>query len=157
MNPPLTYASLHQRLLAWLLDLFLLAAVLSPFLFLLNTFAETYIHGAAGLIGFRLLRLVLVLGGSLVFLGECTARFGGSPGKVLLDLQVVDADSGHWLQARRALLRTLLTIPVVLSVLGILMMLLDEQRRTFHDRAFNTLVIVKAHDYADDALPGDFS
>jgi uncharacterized RDD family membrane protein YckC len=154
MNPGFTYASFHQRLLAWLLDLFLLGAVLSPFIYLLNSIAAIHITGAIGLILFRLLRLVLVLGVSLVLLSEGTAHFGGTPGKVLLDLQVIDADSQHWLRPRRALLRTLFTVPVTFSVLGILIMFFDAQRRTFHDRAFNTLVIVKAHDYADEALPG---
>ena len=154
MNPAVTYAGFHQRLLAWLLDVFLFSAVLSPFVYLLNSFAVTHISGDVSLILFRLLRLILVLGVSLTVVSECMARFGGTPGKVLLDLQVIDAESGHWLSPRRALLRTLLTVPVIFSVLGILIMFLDAQRRTFHDRAFNTLVIVKAHNYADEALPG---
>lgn len=156
MNPEWIYARFHLRVLAWVLDLFLLGALLAPLIYLLNAFAITYLDGTIGTILYRLLRLVLVLGVSLTVLGECTARFGGTPGKVLLNLQVIDASSGGWLHPRRAVLRTLLTIPVVFSVLGILIMFLDERRRTFHDRVFNTLVIVKAHDYAEDMLPGDF-
>lgn len=155
MNPALSYAHFHQRALAWILDLFLLSAVLSPFLYLLNTLVATHLYDVAGLILFRLVRLLLVLGISLTLLSVCTARLGGTPGKILLGLQVIDATSQHWLTPRRALVRILLSIPVIFSVLGVLMMFLDGQRRTFHDRALNTLVIAKDHDYADDPLPGD--
>jgi uncharacterized RDD family membrane protein YckC len=155
MTSPLIYAHFHQRALAWILDLFLLSAVLSPFLYLLNTFAATHLYDETGLILFRLLRLLLVFIVSLSALSWCTARFGGTPGKVLLGLQVIDSDTQHWLTPRRALLRILLSIPVIFSVLGILMMFLDGQHRAFHDRALNTLVIVKDHDYAEDPLPGD--
>lgn len=155
MNPPLAYAHFHQRALAWLLDLFLLMAVLSPFLYLLNNFAATQIFDETGLILFRLVRLLLVLAVSLSALSWGTARFGGTPGKVLLGLQVIDFASRQWLTPRQALVRILLSIPVIFSVLGILMMFLDPQRRAFHDRVLHTLVIVKEHDYAEDPLPGD--
>ena len=150
------YASFGQRALAWVLDLFLLSALWSPFLFLLNSLLLPHIHTEAGLILFRLLRLVLVLGVSLMALSECMARFCGTPGKILLDLQVINTSQRNWLTPRQALGRILLSIPVVFSVLGILIIFLDEQRRAFHDRALNTLVIVKAPDYAQEPLPGEF-
>lgn len=156
MNSSRSYAQFHQRALAWVLDLLLLSAVLSPFLYVLNMVTLTHLHTVSGLVLFRLFRLVLVLGACLVILSECTARFGGTPGKVLLELQVIDATSLHWLSPRRAALRILLSIPVIFSVLGVLIMFFDTQRRAFHDRALNTLVIVKASDYADEPLPGDW-
>ena len=156
MNPSLSYAHFHQRALAWFLDLFLLSAVLSPFLFLLTDFASVFLHDETGLILFRLLRMLLVLGVSLTALSWCTAQFGGTPGKVLLDLQVIDSTTQHWLSPRQALVRILLSIPVIFSVLGIVMIFFDRQRRAFHDRALGTLVIVKGHDYAEDTLPGEF-
>lgn len=155
MSQALSYAHFHQRALAWVLDLFLLSAVLSPFLFLLTSFASSHLHDETGLILFRLLRMLLVLAVSLTALSWCTARFGGTPGKVLLGLQVIDMTSQHWLSPRQALVRILLSIPVMLSVLGIVIMFFDPRRRAFHDRVLNTLVIVKDHDYADDTLPGE--
>jgi uncharacterized RDD family membrane protein YckC len=154
MNSTLHYAHFHQRALAWVLDLFLLTAILSPILYLLNTYAVETIHGESGLILFRGVRLVLVLGVSLFALAWCTSRFGGTPGKVLLELQVMDSVSQQWLSTRQALMRILLSIPVMFSLAGIVIMFFDKQRRTFHDRALGTVVLVKAHDYAEDTLPG---
>lgn len=154
MSLPLRYAHFHQRALAWVLDLFLLTAVLSPFIYLLNHYAPTYLYSQSSLILFRLVRLLLVLGVSVTALSWCTARFGGTPGKILLDLQVIDFATHNWLTPRQATLRILLSIPVIFSVLGVLMLFFNPQRQTFHDKAMHTLVIVKAHDYADESVPG---
>lgn len=155
MTPPLIYAHFHQRALAWILDVFLLAALLAPFVYLLNTFAATHLTAETSLILYRIVRLGLVLGVSLTILSGCTARFGGTPGKILLGLQVIDFATHKWLTPRQALLRILLTIPVTFSVLGVLMMFFNSQRQAFHDKAMHTLVIVKEHDYAEEPLPGD--
>lgn len=149
------YAGFSQRVLAWLLDLFLFSALLSPLLFLLNNIAITHIHDDTTWMLFRMLRLVLVLAISLTIICQTMVRFGGTPGKVLMGLQVLDAH-GQWLRPRQALGRILLSIPAIVSVVGILMMFFDKQRRTFHDRVLNTVVIVKYHDYAEDPMPGDF-
>jgi uncharacterized RDD family membrane protein YckC len=153
MTSPLNYAHLHQRALAWVLDVFLLTAVLSPLVYLLNIFAASHIDSDTGMALFRLLRLLLVLGTSLVALGVCTTRLGGTPGKILLGLQVIDSASHHWLSPGKAMLRILLSIPVAISGIGMLMMYFNDQRQAFHDSILHTLVIVREANYAEDTLP----
>jgi len=155
MNQSLTYAHFHQRALAWILDLLLLMAVLSPFVYLFNQYAPTYLYSEYSLILFRLVRLVLVLVIGITALSWSTARFGGTPGKILLDLQVINSTTHAWLTPHQAQLRLLLSIPVICSVLGILLMFFNPQRQAFHDKVLHTLVIVKASDDADEPLPGD--
>jgi uncharacterized RDD family membrane protein YckC len=155
MSASIQYAHFHQRALAWVLDVFVLSAVLSPLLYLFTAGVTPHLHAESTLMLFRLVRLLLVLALSLAVLSGFTARFGGTPGKVLLGLQVIDATTGRWLRPGQAGARILLSIPVIVTLLGILVLLFDAQRRAFHDRVMHTLVIVKEHDYADDALPGD--
>ena len=153
MIEPLQYGGLVRRALAWLLDLLLLSALLSPVLFLVNGIAHAHIYHEAGWMVYRAVRLAVVLAIGLTVLCQTTSRYGGTPGKVLLGLQVLDAQ-GHWLSPRQALVRVLLSIPAICSGIGVLIMFVDAQRRTFHDRVLNTVVVVKYHDYADDPLPG---
>jgi uncharacterized RDD family membrane protein YckC len=63
------------------------------------------------------------------------ARFGGSPGKLLLGLRILDAKTGQFLGLNRILLRELLARPLSFLIFGcgFSYMLLREDRRTLHD------------------------
>lgn len=78
-------------------------------------------------------------------------RFLGTPGKLLLDCQVVDADSYRPLRPRQAVLRYLAYIVSLLPLgLGFLWIAWDKRKQGFHDKIANTVVLYDAGLEADD-------
>ncbi|MEO3750571.1 RDD family protein [Streptomyces sp. B6B3] len=91
--------------------------------------------------------VAVVLGAALLlcYSPVCTARWGGTPAKLLRDMRVADADDGTNLSYRRALGRHLahwaLVVPAGLSHLWILW---DEPlQQCLHDKAARTLVVIR--------------
>jgi uncharacterized RDD family membrane protein YckC len=156
MNRTGQFVGFGRRTLAWLLDLMLLAALWLPLLYIVNTLAAPLRAEPGAWLGFALLRNLLVIGVSLMVLAWTTARLGGTPGKQLLEVQVVEVDhGGRRLTPARAALRILLSLGSMFSLVGVLMLLFDEERRTFHDWLLHTRVIEQP-DYADEPLPGSW-
>jgi len=149
------FVGFGRRMLAWLLDLMLLAALWLPVLYIVNTLVMPLRADATAWLAFALLRNLLVIGVSLLVLAWTTARLGATPGKQLLELQVVDADRGGHLTPQRAALRILLSLASMFSLVGVLMLLFDEQRRTFHDWFLHTRVI-RQPGYGEEPLPGSW-
>jgi len=146
-------AHFGRRALAWILDLMLLAALWLPLLYVLNTFVAAILESPLSWHVYGLLRALLVIVVSVIALAWATARFGGSPGKQLMELQVIDATNGQQLRMRQALIRIPLSLASMFSLVGVLMMLFDDQRRTYHDWLLKSRVIEQAYDYADESLP----
>jgi len=154
VNSTPEFIGLGRRTLAWLLDLMLLTALWLPFLYIVNTLAAPLHAEPAAWQGFALLRNLLVIGVSVLALAWATARQGGTPGKQLLELRVVDADHGcRLLTLQRASIRLLLSLASMFSLVGVFMMLFDDERRTFHDWFLHTRVI-RQPGYGEESLPG---
>ena len=78
-------------------------------------------------------------------------RFLGTPGKLLLECQVVDADSFEPLSIKQAVLRYLAYIVSLLPLcLGFLWVARDARKQGFHDKIAKTVVLYKAGIEADD-------
>lgn len=149
------YAHFHQRVLAWILDIFLLYALLSPFLYILNTTLLPLFDSSAGLILYRLLRLVIVLSGITYTFAWCLQRYGATPGKLLAGIRVIDQATQQSLSRRQAAIRLLLSIVSTFSGVGVLFILFDKQRQAIHDKMLHTLVIQAEDDYACEPIPTD--
>jgi len=78
-------------------------------------------------------------------------KFLGTPGKLLLDCQVVDAQTFEPLRPRQALLRYFAYIVSLLPLgLGFLWIAWDKRKQSFHDKIANTVVLHEAGLEADD-------
>jgi uncharacterized RDD family membrane protein YckC len=78
-------------------------------------------------------------------------KFLGTPGKLLLDCQVVDADSFEPMSLKQAALRYVAYLASILPLfLGFLWVAYDKRKQSFHDKLANTVVLYKAGIEADD-------
>jgi uncharacterized RDD family membrane protein YckC len=77
--------------------------------------------------------------------------FLGTPGKLLLGCQVVDADSFSIMSAKQAFIRFVAYLASMLPLmLGFLWVLKDPRKQAFHDKVANTVVLHNANIVADD-------
>ena len=71
-------------------------------------------------------------------------QFQGTPGKMLLNLAVVDAKTGKNLSVLQAIGRWVGYIPSYLILcLGVIWVAIDEKKQGWHDKLAGTIVIVK--------------
>lgn len=71
-------------------------------------------------------------------------RWSTTPGLALLGTEIVDADTGGAPSLRQYVLRYLGVVVTVLSLMiGMVWMLFDSRRQTWHDKMANTLVLKK--------------
>jgi uncharacterized RDD family membrane protein YckC len=75
----------------------------------------------------------------------------GTPGKLLLDCQVVDAGNFKIMSTRQAFIRFVAYLASMLPLmLGFLWVLKDSRKQGFHDKIANTVVLYNANIVADD-------
>jgi uncharacterized RDD family membrane protein YckC len=88
---------------------------------------------------------------TLIFTVGFWINFFGTPGKLLLSCQVVDADSFEIISTRQAFIRFVAYIASMLPLmLGFLWVLKDPCKQAFHDKIANTVVLYNANLVADD-------
>lgn len=69
-------------------------------------------------------------------------RYSGTPGKLLLNCQVVDAQSGNPIGFRQAVLRSMgMFITTASFGLGFLWILFDRNKQALHDKIAHTIVV----------------
>ena len=69
-------------------------------------------------------------------------RYMGTPGKLLLGCQVVDADTGEPITIKQAIIRYLGYFVSILSLfIGFLWVVWDKRKQGFHDKMANTVVV----------------
>ncbi|WP_455205625.1 RDD family protein [Kaarinaea lacus] len=136
-----SYAGFWRRCGAAIIDSFIFSAVLSL------TVGPEVVNAEFGTMA-NLLGNLLVMAVTLF----CWIRFLGTPGKLLLECQVVDADSGEAVKPMQALLRYLgYFVSLFLTLgLGFLWIAWDKRKQGFHDKIANTLVLYSARIEADD-------
>ena len=78
-------------------------------------------------------------------------NFLGTPGKLLLGCQVVDADTFKIMSTRQSFIRFVAYLASMLPLmLGFLWVLKDPRKQGFHDKIANTVVVYNANIEADD-------
>ena len=74
----------------------------------------------------------------------CWVRFRGTPGKLLLGCQLIDADSRQPLSIARAIQRYLAYLASALPLmLGFLWIAFDRRKQGFHDKIAHSIVIIE--------------
>lgn len=69
-------------------------------------------------------------------------RYSGTPGNLLLNCQIVDADTGNPVNFKQAMLRSLGLFLTIASLgLGLLWVLFNKRKQALHDRIANTIVV----------------
>lgn len=134
------FAGFWRRVAAAMLDSVIFSVVLG--LLLGSTYLDAEFVSLEGLFSNGLL-LVLTVWLWLKFLG--------TPGKLLLNCQVVDAQSFKPMTMRQAVLRYLAYIVSLLPLgLGFLWIAWDKHKQGFHDKIAKTVVLYEAELETDD-------
>jgi len=146
---PSPYATLRIRCLAQMYNLLLLVACLSPLVYLFNYTLQPSPHQTLLYAMFSMARSLLIFVIAVACMAWFNFRFGGSPGKCLLGLKVLNEKDGSYMNFAQAITRVVLAILSTASIIGVLYMLIDPHKRTLHDRLMGTVVVEKDDDYAD--------
>ena len=150
---PVPYAPFYQRVLAHFLDAFLTFALTTPLGYLLDVMVLPELHSASQLFLYDLFAFMLFSGLIVMSFAICLQRFGGTPGKLLLDLKVLDQHTGEYLNRRQAALRIVASWLSILTGIGVLMIIFDKHKQGAHDKILHTIVIKLEDDYAEMELP----
>ena len=138
------YAGFLSRLAATLVDTLLLFLILTPLNYLFSggpdTSAAPTVPAAGGGIDWSALLVNDLL--PMVLIIFFWVRYRATPGKMLMDCQVVDATTHENLRPGQALLRYVGYFLSLLPLgLGFLWILWDKQHRGFHDLIAHTVVL----------------
>jgi len=138
----MTYAGFWRRVAASLIDsvIFgvLISLLLGPSYFFSNAFT------IEGIISNSIVLIITVL---------LWWRFLGTPGKLLLGCQIVDADSSEPMTKKQAIIRYLSYFLSIISLMiGFLWVAWDKRKQGFHDKIANTVVLYNGNvDAADES------
>lgn len=149
------YAGFWRRLLAFILDSFLFGAVVAPFLVLIYGRDYFYwsseqtgmfaIYGIADFLLTTLLPVVLII--------SFWIKLSATPGKLLLDCKVVDANTLQPISRKKAVIRCLAYLASALPIyLGFVWIAFDKRKQGLHDKLADTLVLHEADDYAREPI-----
>jgi uncharacterized RDD family membrane protein YckC len=137
IHPSIEYGGFGRRLLASIIDTVLLTLILMPLLYLLVEEGGSTAMAADSLLSLLfnyLLPIIIVL----IF----WRRYRGTPGKLWLDLQVVDASSHQTLRWGQSLLRYIGYFISALPLgLGFFWILWDKRRQGWHDKLAGSVVL----------------
>ncbi|HVG32544.1 MAG TPA: RDD family protein [Pyrinomonadaceae bacterium] len=130
-------APLHGRILAGIIDLFVIAFASSPFAAIIEltngNWADMRVTASMG-------GIILVI--MFLYLTASTALSGRTWGMSLLSLRAVDADEGLPPTTRQAVTRALVyMVSLATAGLGLLYALFDAEGRTIHDHFSGTVVV----------------
>jgi len=130
-------APLHGRIVAGIIDLFVVAFASSPFAAIIEltngNWADMRVTGSMG-------GIILVI--MFLYLTASTALSGRTWGMSLLSLRAVDADEGLPPTTKQAVTRALLYMASLATAgLGLLYALFDAEGRTIHDHFSGTVVV----------------
>lgn len=132
------YAGFWIRLLAGLIDLAVMLVVI--YLPLTLIYGEAYWEGEAFIAGFwdAFLGYIVPFVGTIWF----WRTFLGTPGKMVLKLRVVDAETGGRLTIPQAIGRYFAYIPaMVVLFVGLFWIGFDRRKQGWHDKLAGTVVI----------------
>ena len=145
------YAGFVTRLIAWLVDYLIVAAVIGVLAILARFFLQ--FDGINDLLGTSQVARVIMLGIAyavaisfllLYYLGFWMLA-GQTPGKWLMGVRIVRTD-GERLLFRSALVRLLGYLLSFFLFLGYLWVLYDNRRQAWHDKLARTLVVYRGRD-----------
>lgn len=149
MNGEIRYAGFLRRFAATLIDTLILVIILTPLTYFFSGSGDypelagkAEMAAQAGDAGFGWATLLINDLLPMVLVIFFWVRYRGTPGKHLMDCQVVDATTFDNLSVRQAVLRYVGYFLSLLPLgLGFFWMIRDRKRRGFHDLIAHTVVI----------------
>ena len=134
----LKYAGFGERFAASIIDTIILTAVTAPFLY--SIYGSDYWNSTEFLLGIPdfLISFVFPLVATVLFWVYKSA----TPGKMVLNIKVVDAETGAALTVKQSTARYLGYYVSVLPLgLGLLWVVWDSKKQSWHDKLAGTIVI----------------
>lgn len=132
------YAGFWRRFWATIIDGFLLTIITVAPLFLI--YGDEYWSAPVFVMGFWDVMISYVM--PLALTVWFWSRLAATPGKMILDIKVVDASTGKNLTVGQSIGRYFAYIPSILALgIGFLWMLFDPKKQTWHDKLAKTIVI----------------
>lgn len=137
-NKQLAYAGFWVRVVASLIDTFIFLLISLPLLGWI--YGDTYLDSEAFIVG----GWEVAINWVAPFIGTVTfwVYRGGTPGKIILKLQVVHAETGAPISVGKSILRYVMyyvsTLPLLL---GFIWILFNKKKQGWHDLVANTVVI----------------
>ncbi|KPK38017.1 MAG: hypothetical protein AMJ69_09570 [Gammaproteobacteria bacterium SG8_47] len=145
------YAGFWRRLTATLIDIALYCAIALPVLYLAYR-QDAFVTLAGGVdapLGLGVIDIVFTKVVPVALLVLLWSKWGATPGKILMDCQIVDARSLGPISWRQALLRVLgYALSAAVLYLGFVWMAFDKRKQGWHDKIAKTVVLHRESDYA---------
>jgi len=140
-NSEYKYAGFWIRVGASLIDMFLMALVITPIVIWFYGFnIITYNDNIALDVIDGILNYVLPFIVTILFWFYKSA----TPGKLFLHMKIVDAKSGKKMNIKQSLIRYFAYLPsILIFMLGILWVAYDRKKQGWHDKIASTVVLVK--------------
>ena len=131
------YVGFWKRFVAFLIDTFVLMAVLTPLMFAIGGWQGFDVSSAAGGIGNWLVNIAIVVATILFW------RYrGATPGKMAISAKIVDVQTGQAPSTARLVVRYFAYIVSMLPFfLGFIWIAIDRRKQGFHDKIAGTAVI----------------
>jgi uncharacterized RDD family membrane protein YckC len=127
----MTYASFMQRISGAMID-----GVI--FLFVASFFIRGHQNDPFLATSYFLVAVLF----ALIVVAFVSVRYSGTPGNLLLNCQIVDAQSGNSVSVKQAILRSMgIFLTISTFGIGFLWILVDKKRQALHDKLSNTIVV----------------
>lgn len=127
----MTYAGFWRRLSAALIDSVIYSVLIS--LLIGPAYANPNLQNFEGMVGAVIMFVATI---------ALWVRYQGTPGKLLLGCQIVDANSGDPMSYKQAVIRYLgYFVSVMTLFVGFLWIAWDRRKQGFHDKMANTVVV----------------
>jgi uncharacterized RDD family membrane protein YckC len=136
---PYEYAGFWVRAVASIIDTIVILIITSPFLY--------WIYGAEMLTSTDLIKgaadVLLSYIFPLIFTIALWMKFGGTPGKRLLKIKVLDEKTGQYLSLSQSLLRYFgYFVSIIGLFIGFIWIAFDSKKKGWHDHIAGTVVVI---------------
>lgn len=127
----MNYAGFWRRLSAALIDSVIYSVLIS--LLIGPAYANPNLQTFEGMVGAVIMSVATI---------ALWVRYQGTPGKLLLGCQIVDANSGEPMSYKQAVIRYLgYFVSLMTLFVGFLWIAWDKRKQGFHDKMANTVVV----------------
>lgn len=131
------YAGFWIRVLASIIDSLVMMVVLVPLLVVLQMLGFANLESTE----FSWLDIAVQILSAVFYIG-CWVKFAGTPGKRILKLKILDADTGEHLTTGKAIVRYIgYIISAIVLLLGLIWVAFDKKKQGWHDKMANSVVV----------------
>jgi len=133
------------RLVAYILDAFILGIPLALIITIFSVAAVKFVpaESISGTFFVALLGNLLAMGISFFYMIFFWVKFGATPGKMILKLQVLDASTMSYMSYGKAIIRLLGYMLSSIFFIGFILIAFSEKKKGLHDMIAGTVVVKK--------------